>query len=67
MKVYMVYRNADMTEGRGPMVFDRIYLKQAAAIRFIDDQDGLMGRRFKWSEGVYTDWQVRETNVIEEV
>jgi hypothetical protein len=43
--VYGVYRNTDMTEGRGPMALARIYLHREHAVKFMDTKSGVMGRR----------------------
>jgi hypothetical protein len=67
MKIYFVYRNEDMNEGRGPMVFDRAFLHETAAIRYMDSQEGVFGRKFKWSEGVHRDWLIRAHEVSEEL
>jgi hypothetical protein len=66
MLIYCVYRNEDMNEGRGPMVLDRAFLHEAAAIRYMDRQEGVFGRKFKWSEGVHKDWLIRTKEVSEE-
>lgn len=44
MKVYAVYKNLDMTEGRGPMVLDKIFLNREDAWEFANKQPGIMGR-----------------------
>lgn len=45
MIVYGVYHNQDMTEGRGPMVLSRLYLHREHAVKFMDKQSGVMGRK----------------------
>ncbi len=63
--VHIVFRNADTTEGRGPMVLDRVFADKEKANAFIDSQPGVMGRRAKWSTILYGDWEVRTLEVIE--
>lgn len=65
MKVYLARRNADMTEGRGPMLIDLCFLHRDDAVKYIDNQSGVMGRRFKWSEQKYGDWDIVELDVME--
>lgn len=65
MKVYMTYRNVDMTEGRGPMVPALCFLQRAHADEYIDAQPGVMGRRAKWSAEQHGDWSVKEVEVLE--
>jgi hypothetical protein len=65
MIIYLTYRNADMTEGRGPMVVDKAFLHKEDANNYIDDQPGCMGRRAKWSNAKYGDWEVKEILVHE--
>jgi hypothetical protein len=45
MIVYGVYYNVDMTEGRGPMKLSRLYLHREHAVKFMDKQSGVMGRK----------------------
>lgn len=66
MKLFLVYKNSDMTEGNGPMVVHSIWLSEKNANEFIDKQRGVMGRLpdIKWSEwperyGYGGDWQVK--------
>lgn len=62
--VYLVFRNADMTEGRGPMVFDKkVFSSFETAADYTDRQTGVMGRKAKWSEQEYGDWQIRIAEV----
>lgn len=60
MKIYIVKRNSDSTEGRGPMVVDSVWLSREKANDYIDDQPGVMGVRQKWSHMPYGDWTVTE-------
>lgn len=44
-KVYLVMKNADMTEGRGPMISTNIaFTSQKDAEQFCENQRGVMGR-----------------------
>jgi hypothetical protein len=42
---YGVYCNMDMTEGKGPMVLSRLYLHREHAVKYMDKQSGVMGRK----------------------
>jgi hypothetical protein len=63
-KIYLVFRNDDMTEGRGPMVLDSIYSSKEKAETYANAQDGVMGRL---SGGDWTkngnDWKVETWEV----
>lgn len=65
MIVYAVYRNDDMTEGRGPMVLDRLFRFKPHAVKYVDTQPGLMGRMSKWSEMKHGDWNIKEIELTE--
>lgn len=67
MKVFAVYRNADMTEGRGPMILHKVYRTKERAEEFANSQTGIMGRKpiTKWTDEAFGDWQVRELEVFE--
>src|SRR3954451_13026482 len=43
--VWATYRNIDMTEGRGPMVLDKVFTKEEEAQAYIMTKDGVMGRK----------------------
>jgi len=45
MIVYLIFANADMTEGRGPMVIRKIMHDKQKAIDFALKQFGVMGCR----------------------
>jgi hypothetical protein len=64
--VYCVYRNADMTEGRGPMLLDSIWASKELAEDYMDCQQGVMGRQERWSKSKSHDWEVREFSVHSE-
>ncbi len=63
-KIYLVFKNSDLTEGRGPMVFHSAWKDKSEAIKFMDRQPGVMGRRGVWSEQKYGDWECRETDLL---
>lgn len=65
--IYLVKKNSDTTEGRGPMVIDCAFTKENDAKTYIDDKPGVMGRKAKWSEEKYGDWQVEPLVVFETI
>jgi len=65
MKIWQTYRNSDEIEGKGPMVLDLTFLHKEHAERYIDEQPGVMGKRFKWSTKKYGDWMIKEVDVID--
>lgn len=44
MKIYGVYKQKDMTEGRGSMVFVCCFTKECDAWSYANKQTGIMGR-----------------------
>ena len=62
--IYQTKRNADMTEGRGPMVNDLAFKKKEHAEEYINTKAGVMGRRMKWSEERHGDWGVFPVEVL---
>lgn len=67
MKIYAVYRNNDMTEGRGAMILDSIYTTRELAAEYADSKAGVMGRRKKWSAISCGDWEIREHEVLDDL
>lgn len=66
MKAYMIRKkNADMNEGRGPMIIDLFFLNREHAIEYMDAQPGVFGRKFKWSKNVHDDWDMIEIEILE--
>lgn len=67
--VYLIYRNSDMTEGRGPMILNNKpsgFFNLQDANDYIDQQPGVMGLRSKWSEVKSGgDWEVRPVEIID--
>ena len=57
---FVVMRNSDMTEGRGPMMMDSIFIDRAEAVIYMDSQPGVMGRTVQWSKENYGDWRIEE-------
>lgn len=43
-QVFVVFKNSDMTEGRGPMVIDSIFESYEKACDYMNTKDGVMGR-----------------------
>lgn len=44
LTIFLVYRNVDMTEGRGPMVVDSVWVSRQKAIDYMNTKLGVMGR-----------------------
>lgn len=63
--IFAAYCESDMVEGRGPKIIDLCFTKEKDAKDYIDEQPGIMGRKMKWSEEKYGDWQVRRIIVLE--
>jgi hypothetical protein len=63
--VYQARKNADMTEGRGPMIAVFTFTKLELAADYIDRQQGVMGRRAKWSQENHGDWDIIEIPVYD--
>lgn len=72
MQVWATYRNQDMTEGRGPMVLDKVFMEESDAHAYINQQDGVMGRKPSdfgavggWQNTQMGDWQVKPLYIME--
>lgn len=65
--VYLVRRNSDTNEGRGPMVVDSIWQTRESAALYIDYKPGVMGRTEKWSDQDHGDWEIEEAMVLTSV
>lgn len=68
MRAYVVKKNADMTEGRGPMIPVAYFLYEDVAWGFADQHTGVMGRRPNsgtWRMEKYGDWEVEEIDIQE--
>lgn len=61
--VFIVMKNADMNEGRGPNIIDSVWFFRERASEYIDIQPGVQGRRCKWSEEKFGDWYIVEHTV----
>ncbi len=60
--MYGVYKNADMTEGRGPMIPVAFFTTTELAMDFCESKRGIMGREApsgNWAKEKYGDWEVR--------
>jgi len=65
--VWVARRNADMTEGRGPMVLDSIWANEEIAAEYIDAQPGIMGVNRKWSTENTGSWEIERIRVFTNV
>lgn len=65
--IFAVYENADKTEGRGPTIINSLWDDKEEAIKFMDEQPGVMGNRTKWSEVKYGDWHIQEIPVFSKI
>jgi hypothetical protein len=69
--VWATYRNLDMTEGRGPMIMDKVFLNEEDAHVYVNEQEGVLGRRPSdfgktgW-EGM-GEWEVKPLIVLDSV
>lgn len=67
--MHMVMKNSDMTEGRGPMIMDKLFEALHDAENYIDMKPGIMGscpkggriKQYK-ETGSYGDYDIREVN-----
>ncbi len=65
MIVYLVNKNADFTEGRGPMLPHRLFKNADDAHNYIMDQSGIFGSdQYKNSYG-YNGYSISEMVLIE--
>ncbi len=66
MKVFVVKKNADFTEGRGPMLFNRIFSTFEAAEKYVLAQDGIYGsKQGKSAYGGYNGYDIEEHEVLD--
>lgn len=56
--IYMVTRNADFCEGRGPMVPHAFFFDMYEALDYMYDIPGVQGRRANWAEESFGDYQI---------
>lgn len=54
-EVYIVLKNADFTEGRGQMLFHRVYDSMKAAHQYVMSKDGIFGSKQGVSGYNYSD------------
>lgn len=52
-KIFIVFRNADFTEGRGPMLFHSAFSDGEEAIRYVEEQGGIYGSPQRVERGKY--------------
>lgn len=64
--VFVVFRNSDFNEGRGPDMMDSIWITQEEASKYIDQQPGIQGRRAKWSQETHGDWYIKIMPLIKD-
>lgn len=62
MEVVVVKKNADFTEGRGPMLVDKIFDSMEAAEAYIAEQPGIYGS--KQGKSRYGEWNGYSTTVM---
>lgn len=65
--IYCVFRNSDFTEGRGPMVLDSIWNNYEEAAKYIDNQPGIQGKKAKWSQSLYGDWEIKKMPIFQHI
>ena len=53
MKIYIVTKNADFTEGRGPMLFHAAFITGEAAVEYVLQQQGIFGSAQRVEMGKY--------------
>lgn len=67
--VWGAYKNADMTEGRGPLLLDKVFKEERDAHEYINGQSGVFGRKpdagVGWQNSGMGDWQVKPIRVLE--
>lgn len=62
MKIYIVEKNADFIEGRGPMHLDKIFLKKEDAVAYIKNNKGIMGTNQYDNPNVYNNGKTESWN-----
>jgi len=65
MIIFGVYKNSDMTEGRGPMVLDKLFANENDAIKYRESQLGVMGRPLHLQDS--GDWCIKTLEVTDKV
>jgi hypothetical protein len=72
MKIFLVLRNADFTEGRGPMLFHKAFVTESKMIEFLNSiKSGIFGAKppygmsyyeyVKNDNGGWSGYEIRET------
>lgn len=68
IKVWGTYKNGDITEGKGPMVLEKLFLHEDDAHTYINGQQGVFGRKAPeagWQNSRLGDWEVKPLVVLE--
>lgn len=67
MEVFVVMKNTDFTEGRGPMVIDRAYTNRTYAHDYIMAQEGIYGspQRYEPKYDSYNGYSIRTLKVLD--
>jgi len=72
MKVYVVLKNADFTEGRGPMLLDKVFVTMELARKYVMSKDGICGSKQDYnprvsskSDEYYNGYQIKTVEVLE--
>ncbi len=73
-QVFIILKNSDFTEGRGPMLFDRVFDTFFAADQYVMGQSGIFGSEqcrdertvldAKSSRWPYNGFYIQEANVL---
>lgn len=62
MKVYVILKNSDFTEGRGPMVLHKIKKTEKSAVDYVMSREGIFGSTQKESHYSQLNSNVRYFN-----
>lgn len=68
---WATYRNSDMTEGRGPMVLDKVFIDESDAHAYINQKKGVSDRHpaqfglTDWQSSGMGDWKVEPLHIFE--
>ena len=63
--IYGAYRNADETEGRGPMRLVLLLADRDEMVKYIEAQPDPWHRHCTWRDNRYGDWEMREHRVFQ--
>lgn len=62
MKVYVILKNSDFTEGRGPMVLHKIKKTEKSAVDYVMSQEGIFGSKQEESRYIFSTENIRYFN-----